>query len=160
MLWVTGFWPLDRRLTIEPRCFLGGLIRTTALHGRSPGLLTTRLYTDPIREEISRRTRASSTWALPGAEMPSGTRKCPLVRLLLTLFLGSSCEFSKGLPFPLGGCSHPNQGRGRVFQEASPAGSRHTTHTDLSHGFQTSLPRVYFMVEPGSRLNSMGKHHL
>ena len=112
MSWVIGFWPIDRRLTIELRCFLGGLIGTTALHGRSPGLLTTRLYTAPIREEISRRTRASSTWALPGAEMPSGTRKCPLVRLLLTLFLESSCEFSKGLPFPLGGCSHPNRGGG------------------------------------------------
>lgn len=128
---------------------------------QKPRLLITRLYTPPIQEETSRRARTSSTSAPPGAEVPSGTRKCPLLRLSLTIFLKSGCEISKGLKtisacrqdkeppkegllFPLGGLLTSEAG-GRGVPELSPAGSRCATHTDLGHVFQTSLLQCLFL---------------
>ena len=62
---------------------------------QKPRLLVTRSRTPPIWEETSRRARARSTLVPPGAEIPSGTRKCPLACLSLIVFSSPVVRFQK-----------------------------------------------------------------
>lgn len=91
---------------------------------------------------------------LPGAEMPPGTRKCPLSGLS---FCSLAVSFQKVSCSNLG-CS--NQGRGWVLQEGSPSGSRQFPPHTLIWAMPSRLPGlcVYFIGELGSALNSMVKH--